>query len=150
VFNQDLQWGWRTRFLNVGLSADLGANTRLVAQAMDGSTIMGRIRTGTDVRWVHTKFRSAFALVTHQFETFALSGRIEAFETKERGSRMDNVAESEDGWAATAAARMPLGDRITGFAEALHVRSDRGTRAAIGLSPVEHQTVFQLGVRIRL
>ena len=27
-----LQWGWRTRFLNLGINADLDQNTRLLAQ----------------------------------------------------------------------------------------------------------------------
>lgn len=140
------QWGWRTRFLNVGLSADVGPNTRLIAQGMTGSTIMGFRTNG--VRWVHTHFRSAFALVTHDLGAFAISGRAEAFDTRERGSEMSRD-ESEDGWALTAAGRWPVTNNLTAFLEALHVRSDRGTRANLGISPVEKQTVFQAALRFR-
>jgi hypothetical protein len=150
VFTPAGQWGWRTRFVNLGLSADLGPNTRLLAQGMTGSTIMGFLPKTAQRRWVHTRFRSAYVLVTHQFERFALTARGEFFATRERGSRMSRADESEDGWAATAAARVPINDFVTGFVEALHVRSGRGTRLDLGIPRVEHQNVFQAGLRIRL
>jgi hypothetical protein len=43
AFTKSLQWGWRTRFWNVGLVADLGPSTRLLAQGMTGTTLMGFI-----------------------------------------------------------------------------------------------------------
>jgi hypothetical protein len=142
------QWGWRTRFWNVGFNADLGPNTRLLAQGMTGSTIMGFQTAGQ--RWVHTKFQSAYVLVTHMFGDVAVTGRAEAFSTDERGSQMprDN---SEDGWALTAAARVPINDHLTALFEALSVRSDRGTRVTLGglTSPTEGQTVFQASLRMR-
>ena len=39
--NAEMEWGWRTRFDNVGLVADLGPATQLRAQAMRGHTLMG-------------------------------------------------------------------------------------------------------------
>jgi len=142
------QWGWRTRFWNVGFNADLGPNTRLLAQGMTGSTIMGFETAGQ--RWVHTRFQSAYVLVTHMFGDVAVSGRAEAFSTDERGSQMprDN---SEDGWALTAAARVPINDHLTALFEALSVRSDRGTRVTLGglTSPTEGQAVFQGSLRMR-
>lgn len=143
------QWGWRTRFWNLGIDADLGPNTRLLAQGMTGSTIMG-FRTD-DVRWVRTRFRSAYALVTHRLtDRAAVSGRIEAFGTRERGSEMSHEDESEDGWSWTAAARYTLTDNLTLFVEALNVRSRRGTRANLGLTPFQAQTVFQAALRFKL
>lgn len=147
AFETTGQWGWRTRFLNVGLSADLGPGTRLLAQGMIGTTKMGFETSG--VIWVDTRYRAAFALVTHDFGRFAISGRAEAFDTRERGSEMSRSDESEDGWALTAAGRWPLTDKLTAFLEALHVHSDRGTRANLGISPVEKQTVFQAALRFR-
>jgi len=142
------QWGWRTRFWNVGFNADLGPNTRLLAQGMTGSTIMGFETAGQ--RWVHTKFQSAYVLVTHMFGDVAVTGRAEAFSTDERGSQMprDN---SEDGWSLTAAARVPINARTTALFEALNVRSSRGTRVTLGglTSPFEGQTVFQASLRMR-
>jgi len=141
------QWGWRTRFWNVGLNADLGPDTKLLAQGMTGSTAMGFKEGG--VTWVNTSFESAYALVTQMVGPVAVTGRIEAFSTHERGSEMptDN---SENGWALTAAARMNLTDNLTGLIEALNVRSSRGTRLDLGLvSPFEAQTVLQAALRLK-
>ena len=140
------QWGWRTRFLNVGLNADLGPDTRFLAQAMFGSTIMG-FKTGGRV-WVHTKFRSAYALVTHTIGRGALTARVEAFDTREHGSQMSPL-ESEDGWAATVAGRLNVTNNLTAFIEAMHVDSDRGTRANLGIPAKERQNLLQASLRFR-
>jgi hypothetical protein len=58
--------------------------------------------------------------------------------------------DSEHGWSTTVALRYNIRDNVTGFAEALNVRSRRGVRADLGLAPFQAQTVFQLGVRIRI
>ena len=142
------QWGWRTRFWNLGINADIGPNTRLLAQGMTGSTIMGFETDG--VRWVHTNFRSAYALITQTLSSrAAVSGRIEAFRTREHGSQM-SPDESERGWATTVALRYNIRDNLTGFAEALNVRSRRGVRENLGLKAFQPQTMFQLGLRFRL
>jgi len=148
AFTPEGQWGWRTRFWNVGFNADLGPNTRLLAQGMTGSTIMGFPEDG--VAWVHTRFDSAYVMVTHMWGDVGVSGRAETFRTRERGSEMprDN---SEHGSAFTAAARVPVNDHLTLMLEALNVRSSRGTRRDIGLSSdFEAQTVFQVALRFRL
>ena len=146
---KDLQWGWRTRFWNLGLNATVAPGTKVLAQAMTGSTIMGFPENGQP--WVHTDFQSAYVLAVHDFGRFALTGRIESFQTREHGSEMlpDN---SEDGWAWTVAARVPLNTYFTGFAEALNVQSRRGTRVDLGGLPssFESQFVFQLAVRASL
>ena len=142
-----LQWGWRTRFLNLGMVADLPGNFRLIAQAMQGTTQMGFKRNG--VVWVDTRFRSAFALLTHPVGAGAVSVRIEQFDTQERGSRMVHEDESENGWALTAAMRWPVWRYATLFVEALHVESDRGARFRLGLPAQEDQTVLQAALRLR-
>jgi len=150
AFNSDLQWGWRTRFWNLGVNADIGSKTRVVAQGMTGSTIMGFRPAGADRRWVHTRFRSAFVLLTHRLDDqLSVSGRIEAFATREHGSRM-SALESEDGWSWTAALRyMPI-DHVTIKAEALNVRSRRPVRVErLGIGAFQAQTVFQLAVRFQ-
>ena len=142
------QWGWRTRFWNLGINADLGPDTRLLAQGMTGSTIMGFHRNGG--RWVHTHFRSGYALVSHQLsDRLAVTGRAEAFSTRERGTEMSRD-ESERGWALTAAARYTLTDNFTLFLEALNNRSRRGTRSVLGLASFQPQTVFQAALRFKL
>ena len=148
AFRKDGQWGWRTRFLNLGINADLGPKTRLLAQAMTGSTLMGFRTNGR--RWVHTQFRSAYVLVTQTLsQKAAVTGRIEAFRTHELGSEMSPL-ESEHGWSTTVALRYNLRDNLTGFAEAMNVRSRRGVRVNLGLDPFQPQTVFQLGLRLRI
>ena len=143
------QWGWRTRFWNLGIDADVAPNTKVLMQGMTGSTIMGFPLNGTP--WVHTDFRSAFVLAVHDFGPLALTGRIEGFQTREHGSEMppDN---DEDGWAATVATRIPIDQHFTVFVEALNVNSRRGTRVDLeGLaSPFESQTVFQIALRAKL
>lgn len=149
AFTQTLQWGWRTRFWNLGINADLDSKTKLLAQAMSGSTIMGFNDNGEP--WVHTGFQSAFVLVTRQVGPVAVTGRVEGFQTREHGSEM-SPANDEDGWAWTAAARMNLTNNLTLLGEALNVQSWRGTRVDLGglTSPFESQTVFQLSLRYRL
>ena len=146
---QSLQWGWRTKFWNLGLNADLGHQTKLLAQAMTGSTLMGFPVNGQP--WVHTDFRSVYVLVTHNFGPFALTGRVEGFGTREHGSEMSS-RNSEDGWAWTMAARVPINDHLTLIGEVLNVRSWRGTRVDLGglPSPFESQSVFQIALRARL
>jgi hypothetical protein len=149
AFTEVGQWGWRTRFWNLGFNADLDSKTRLLAQGMTGSTIMGFPTGG--VRWVHTKFDSAFAMVSHRIDDkWTAAARIEAFRTRERGSEMSRL-ESEDGWSWTAALKYLLNDNVTLKAEALNVRSKRPVRATnFGITPFQAQTVFQLAVQMHL
>ena len=150
AFTASLQWGWRTRFWNAGLVADLGPETRFIAQAMTGTTLMGFIPAGTGRHWVDTRFRSAYGLLTHRIGSGAVSGRFELFDTTERGSRMTPTEENETGWAATAAGRLPLWDKFTLFVEALHIESKRGARTTrLGLPRKESQTVLQAALRFR-
>jgi hypothetical protein len=148
-FPDTLQWGWRTRFWNVGLSADLGPDTKLLAQGMSGSTIMGFQQNGQP--WVHTYFRSAYLLLSQRLDNAtSITGRVEAFGTREHGSEMSPLLNDEDGWALTAAVRHTFSPNLTGFLEALNVRSRRGMRTVLGDDPFQAQTVFQASLRFRL
>ncbi|HEU4962041.1 MAG TPA: hypothetical protein VFT56_16755 [Sphingomonas sp.] len=149
-FPKTLQWGWRTRFWNVGLSADLGPNTKLLAQGMSGSTIMG-FKEANGQPWVHTYFRSAYVLIAQRLDDRTqVTGRAEAFGTREHGSEMSAALNDEDGWALTAAVRHSFSPNLTGFLEALNVRSRRGMRSVLGTDPFQPQTVFQASLRFRI
>ena len=148
-FTESLQWGWRTRFWNAGAVVDLGPSTRLLAQAMTGTTLMGFIPRNATRYWVDTRYRSAYALLTHRIGDIAVSGRLELFDTTERGSRMVPAEENEEGWAATAAGRWPLWDKFTLFVEALHMQSTRGARVRVRIPAKETQTVLQASLRFR-
>jgi len=147
--NPSLQWGWRTRFWDLAFDADLDSKTRLLAQAMTGSTIMGF--SENDVPWVHTKFSSAYVMLSHRLtDKWNVAGRVEAFRTREHGSEMSPL-DSEDGWSWTAALKYLLNDHVTLKAEALNVRSKRGVRLTdLGIDPFQAQTVLQFAVQVRL
>jgi len=149
VFQSDLQWGWRTRFWNVGLNADLTPTTKLLAQGMAGSTIMGADTDGEP--WVHTNYQSVYVLITQKLGPWSVTGRAETFATQEHGSEMP-PGSGENGWALTAAARINLTRNLTFLAEAMNVESDRDNRVTLGdlASPFESQTVFQFSLRYRI
>jgi hypothetical protein len=140
------QWGWLTKFTNIGALLTLG-QLELKAQAMGGRTEMGYRIAGRI--WADTSFHSAFLLATRRFERGSVSARIEAFDTRSRGSVLGGVY-SEDGWAFTMAAKRALGPRFTLLGEFLHVESDKPSRAGIGLAPKQRQNQFQLALRVRI
>jgi hypothetical protein len=142
--NADLEWGWRTRFNNVGVTADLGPATSLKAQAMQGRTKMGYTLDGR--RWIDNRFRSAFAMLTHGFGPVRVAVRGEAFDTRNRGS---DVGEGYDdqGWSAMVAAKRDW-RLFTGLVELLHVSSRREDREDVGLASRQKQTQLQAEVRM--
>ena len=140
--NEDLEWGWRTHFSNIGLMADLGG-TQIRAQAMTGRTRMGYIEDGR--RWIDMRFRSAFLLVAHPLGGVGLAARLEAFDTHHRGSWWAGEYD-ENGWVATLAAKHEW-KALTGLVELIHVSSDNGTREHVGLEPQQRQTRLQAQLR---
>jgi hypothetical protein len=143
--NAEMEWGWRTRFDDFGLVADLGPSTQLRAQAMRGHTLMGPKEAGTI--WVDTRFRSAFALITQRLAKGSVSGRIEAFATRNRGSGVTDD-DNEKGWAGTVGFRRTLGEHASVLLEALHVSSRREARRREELSPRQVQTQLQASLRL--
>jgi len=144
VVNADMEWGWRTRFDNVGLVADLGSAMQLKAQALQGRTRMGFPEDG--VRWVNNRFRAAFVMVTRPFGKVGIALRADAFDTRNSGSDVGDEYDDR-GWSAMIAARRDWGP-ISGLIELLHVSSRREDRDALGLDPRQHQTQVQLELRI--
>jgi hypothetical protein len=142
-----LQWGWNTRFVHVGLRADLGAHTRLLAQALAGTTEMGVEEN--EHYWVETRYRAAYLRATHEMGGLALSGRLDLFGTSERGSQMSRE-ESESGWALTGAGRLHLSDEAALLVEGLHIDSRRAARGRAGLGANQEQNVVQLALRLTL
>ena len=141
----ELQWGWRTRFWNFGARIEPVPATRILAQAMIGTTEMGI--ENSDGYWVDTRFHSAFLRVSHEVGRSTLSGRIELFGTRERGRKMVR-SKSEEGWAATAAISRILSPNIRMIGEVTHVSSERGERTRLNLRPKQHQTLVQLAARL--
>lgn len=142
-----LQWGWHTRFNHLGATLDLDARTRLTAQAIDGTTVMGYPGAG-NVRWIAMRYRSAFLLATHQLSSGSVSGRIETFSTRNHGSAVTSD-DDESGWAATAAMRWPLMRHTALLGEALHIHSHRDAFLREGEDPRQDQNIVRLTLRLR-
>jgi hypothetical protein len=142
--NADLEWGWRTRFNHLAAVADIGG-TQIKLQAISGRTKMGFVDEGR--RWVDNRFRSAFVMVIKPIGPFGVAARLEAFDTRNRGSAIDDEYDDQ-GWAAMLAAKRDWG-RFTGLIELLHVSSKREDREQAGLDPKQRQTQVQADLRMR-
>src|SRR5260221_4558607 len=142
--NADLEWGWRTRFNSAGIVADLGSGTEFKAQALQGRTRMGFPDDGK--RWINNRFRAAYMMLNHTFGSFGASARLDAFDTRNRGS--DVGAEyDEHGWSAMLAGKRDW-RHCTGLLELLHVWSDNGSREHVGEAPRQGQTQLQAELRM--
>src|SRR6185295_2068437 len=84
--NAEFEWGWHTQFDHLGVVADLGRGASLKAQALSGRTRMGFFDEGTSRRWVDNRFRSAFVLLSLPAGPVGLAARLDAFDTRNRGS----------------------------------------------------------------
>src|SRR3954453_2107119 len=129
--NADLEWGWRTKFNDVGLASELGGGTEVKGQAMEGRTRMGYPETGR--RWVDNRFRAAYVMLVRPFGAVGVAARAEAFDTRNRGSLVSDEYD-ETGLSAMVAAHCELGP-FTGFLELLHVSSKREQLEELGLKP---------------
>jgi hypothetical protein len=138
------EWGWRTRFDDAGLVADLGSGAELKAQALQGRTRMGFVMDGR--RFVDDRFRSAYAMLTKPFGKVGLAVRAEAFDTRNRGSIWTDEYD-EHGWSAMVAAKRQWGP-VTALAELLHVWSDTPAREYADERERQRQTQLQAEVRM--
>jgi hypothetical protein len=143
-FDANLEWGWHTRFNHVGVVADLGSAAELKAQAIEGRTEMGF--PDESRRWADNRFRSAFVLLTRPFGSIGVTARLDAFDTRNRGSDVGDEY-NDTGWAAMLAAKRDL-IHFTGLIELLHVSSRRDNRADVGLAPRQRQNQLQADVRM--
>ena len=141
----DMEWGWHTRFDNVGLVADLGGGTEFRAQALTGRTHMGFVEEGR--RWINNRFRSAFVLLSRPFGPYGLAVRAEAFGTHNRGGWWTEDYD-ERGWSAMIAGKRDFG-HFAGLVELLHVSSRNGSLEEQGLAPRQRQTQGQAELRMR-
>lgn len=142
------QYGWRTRFVNAGVAVDLDEDTELLAQYMNGETVMGHWMPPEG--WMaDVGFASAYVLVSHQFECGLLAGRVDWFEVRDRNYEWidDN---NDDGWAGTISWRTPVREWATVVAEALYIDSDHPARVDQGHEPSQQELLLQLALQIDL
>jgi hypothetical protein len=138
------EWGWRTRFDDAGVLADLGSGAEFKAQAMQGRTRMGFPMPAH--RWVDEQFRAAYVMLSKPFGKIGLAVRADAFDTRNRGSLWTNEYD-EHGWAGMVAAKRDWG-HLTGVVELLHVWSDTPARESLGENDQQRQTQVQAEVRM--
>jgi hypothetical protein len=143
--DKDGQWAWETRFLNVGMTWEPSEDTKVLAQAMNGETLMGyKIPGGI---WIDMGFRSAYVLATHRIGDDALSGRVDWFSTSDRTFQAIDDNE-EHGWALTASWRHRLSPHANVILEAQHVESRRAARSLAGDAARQNQTQLQSALRL--
>ncbi len=92
---RDRQYGWHTRFDHLSFSYPLRTSTRVIAQWLSGSSLMG-FKTEEHVD-IH--FSAWFLSVTEKFTHFRLSIRYETFNVEDRDrTPMDDNRQKGDAW----------------------------------------------------
>ena len=143
----DGQWGWRTTFANLGLTWRPASDWEVLAQGMFGRSYFGE---HTPLGWyVDVNFRSAYVLATHTTGRRRFTVRVDGFGIDDLSFKaFDNSG--EHGWALTGDYAYALTDRLSLWAEVLHVDSHREARTYVLRGPDQAQTVAQLALRARL
>jgi hypothetical protein len=142
------QWGWDTRFYNLGLTARLSPKDELLSQYMTGSTRMGW-QMGR-VWAFDMDFDSAYVLLSHALDGGAkLTGRVDYFAAKDFSMRAvdDNM---EKGYSATLAYIRPVNAHMDFAVEGVTVASNRPARMTRMLDPRQSQTQLQLALKLHL
>jgi hypothetical protein len=144
ALDEERQWAWETRFFEAGARWQPRDDVRVLAQLVNGETIMGYSMGGH--RWFNMGFQSAYILAQKQTGADTVSGRIDGFATRDRTfRRIDDNQES--GWALTASWRHPLVRHVDLIVEAQHVDSKRNARRLVGEDPKQTQSVLQTALR---
>ena len=141
------QYGWDTRFWNAYVEVEPAPHLEVIAQYMQGVTIMGRRPDGVH-RAVDVGYDAAFVLASRRFGASRLSLRFDWFGTTDHSfvAEDDN---NEDGTAWTAAAAHDFSRRDRVMVEVLLLDSTRPNRATIGYGPAQTQAVVQAAYRKR-
>ncbi len=144
---RNAQWGWGTRFWNLGYQAQLGTGTELLAQYMRGHTRMGwNLGDGT---WaIDADFDSVYALVSHRFgNNMRLTGRLDYFAVKDNSMRAvdDNT---DKGYAATVAWIEPVTPHLDLSVEAVATDSTHPARALQLANPHQTQSMVQVALKL--
>lgn len=143
------QYGWRTRFYDLGALLTFGDGTtgpELLTQYLSGDTWMGSQAPGLPK--VTFDYRSFYSLLTVPLGRHRLSLRYDWFETVDRDEFEAVDDNDEDGNGVTLAYLVRTADRQRLALELLRVSSDRDGRAAIGLPPAAVEWLFQLSYRV--
>lgn len=139
------QWSWETRFLNLGMRWDVDERTKVMAQAMNGETLMGFRSAGS--RWVDMGFHAAYLLAARSYGEHTATARVDWFEANDRTLLVQDNND-ETGWALTGAWRHRVAPHADVILEALHIDSERPSRALAGDRARQRETVVQTALRL--
>ena len=129
---------WHTRFWSASYKDRIGG-VEIISQAMSGDTSVG------DDDLYITRFKSVFMLASYDIGAFRISGRAEAFQTRNFPS---NPQTDEDGGAFTAALFWNAKDWIRLGGELIVLDSRRLERASEGISPHSIEKQVQIDARV--
>ncbi len=143
---EDGQYAWRTAFDHVGLRVSLPAQIGLIAQWMQGSTVMGPFMG----EWhpVDVDFESKFLLLSRAFDKHRLSVRYDNFAVTEN----DTVPQDDNsdlGHVWTLAYRDHHSDSLSIGTEWLSIRTDHSGWGYYGFDAVATENQVQLSVMLR-
>jgi len=144
---RNAQWGWATRFYNLGVQWNPASGWEVLSQVMLGRTRMGW-RIGPGIRVVDDDFDSAFVLLSRTFDDGSrITGRVDYFGVKDFSKRaVDN--NTDKGYAITVAWLKPVTAHLDLAVEALNVQSDHPARALDLIDPRQSQTQLQLALKV--
>ncbi|NIS88628.1 MAG: hypothetical protein GTN98_00825 [Woeseiaceae bacterium] len=141
------QYAWYTEFEHIGLQATLPGGVGLIAQWMDGSTVMGP-NLGGGIHPVDVEYDSYFALLTKQWGSHRVSARYDNFGmTQNDSTREDNNPESGHGW--TVGYRYQMTDGFALRVEWLSIKTHRCAHVYYRLDPTVTEEQAQLTLQLR-
>jgi hypothetical protein len=77
--NEQRLYAWRTKFHSLALQHKFSSDTRLIAQVLSGSTLMG-------AKYVYVDFNAWYLMISHTIGPHRLSLRYDNFEVSEKAS----------------------------------------------------------------
>ena len=144
---RDDSYAWTTRFNVVGARIEPDEHWTLIAQALDGVTVVGG--SGAPFPRNDWDLRAAFALASFAWGPNRISARYDRFETRQHHGF--GIPEYDDtGHAATLAYLRDFGEHWQAGAEWLRIHSTFGDREELGLPETIDETQTQLVVRYRV
>ncbi len=143
----DQVFAWDTRFNVVGLRFEPDAHWTLIAQLLDGVTVVGG--PGSFLPTYDWDLRAGFVLASYAWGTNRISARQDRFKTRQQHG--DGIPDyDDDGHATTIAYLRDFGEHWQFAAEWLRIHSSFAAREEIGLPTTVNETQTQLVLRYRL
>jgi len=143
----DQVFAWETHFNVLGLRFEPDAHWTLIAQVLDGVTVVGG--EGSFLPTNDWDLRAGFLLTSYAWGPHRISARYDRFQTRQRHG-FGIPAYDDDGDAVTVAYLLDLGEHWQLGAEWLRIHSTFEDREDLGLPPTIDETQTQLVVRYKL